>query len=111
MTSLDWMMHTKPVDVAAISEVSPLQQNKCTPISLDDLLFYVNTGATVHISPERLDFLTLHPIAVHSVKGVGGSFITAIGLGNIKLCMARGAHIILQKRTLYAQRYSAAYLG
>jgi len=58
-TSLDWTTHMKPVDIAAISEVSPLQQNKRTPISLDDLLFYVDTGATVHISPEKSDFLTL----------------------------------------------------
>ena len=95
-TSLDWMTHTKPVDIAAISEVSPLQQNKRTPISLDDLPFYVDTGATVHISPEKSDFLTLRPIAARSVKGVGGSSITAVGLGDIKLRIARGAHIILQ---------------
>ena len=55
-TSLDWNKHTKPIDIAAISEISPLQQNKCTPLTLD-------TGATVHISPEQSDFLMLHPIA------------------------------------------------
>ena len=70
-TSLDWTTHTKPIDIAAISEISPLQQNKGTPLSLDNLPFYVNTGATVHISPEHSDFLTLCPIAAQSVKGVG----------------------------------------
>ena len=95
-TSLDWNTHTKPVDITAISEVSPLQQNKHTPISLEDLPFYIDPGATVHISPEKSHFITLRPIAAHSVKGVGGSSITAIGLGDIKLCIARGAHIILQ---------------
>ena len=95
-TSLNWMTHTKPVDITAISEVSPLQQNRCTPISLDYLLFYVDTGATVHISPEKSDFLTLCPIAVQFMKGVGGSSITAVGLGDIKLWIALGAHIILQ---------------
>ena len=94
--SLDWTTHTKPIDVAAISEVSPLQQNKRTPVSLEDLPFYVDTGATVHISPEQSNFLTLRPIAARSVKGVGGSSITAIGLGDIKLRIVRGAHIILQ---------------
>ena len=74
--SLDWTTHTKPIDIAAISEVSPLQQNKRTPISLKDLPFYVDTGATVHISPEQSDFLTLRPIAAHSIKGVGGPSIT-----------------------------------
>lgn len=61
-TSVDWVAHTKPIDMAAISEISPLQQNKRTPLTLDDLPFYVNTGATVHISPEHSDFLTLCPI-------------------------------------------------
>ena len=94
--SLDWTTHTRPIDITAISEVSPLQQNKCTHISLKDLPFYVDTGATVHISPEQSDFLTLHPIAVRSIKGVGGSSITTIRLSDFKLRIARGAHIILQ---------------
>ena len=54
--SLNWTTHTKPIDVAAISEVSPLQQNKHTPVPLKDLPFYVDTGATVHISPEQPGF-------------------------------------------------------
>ena len=95
-TTVDWTTHTKEFDVAAISEISPIQSNKRTPISLDDLPFYVDTGATVHISPEQSDFLTLRPIAARSVKGVGGSSVTAIGLGDIKLRIARGAHLTLQ---------------
>ena len=94
--SLNWTTHTKPINVTTISEVSPLQQNQCTPISLEDLPFYVDTGATVHISSEQSDFLTLHPIAACSVKGVGGSSITAIGLSDIKLHITHGAHILLQ---------------
>ena len=95
-TTIDWNTHTKPSDVAAISEISPINQNGRTPISLDDLPFYVDTGATIHISPEKSDFLTLKPTTARSVKGVGGSSITAIGMGSIKLRVARGAYIILQ---------------
>ena len=95
-TSLDWMMHTKSINIATILEISLLQQNKRTPITLDDLPFYVNTGVMVHISPEHSDFLTLRPIAAQSVKGVGGSSVTAIGLGDIKLWIACGVHIILK---------------
>ena len=40
--------------------------------------------------------LTLCPIAAQSVKGIGGSSVTAIGLGDIKLPIVRGAHIVLQ---------------
>ena len=64
--SIDWNTHTKPSDVAAISEISPVNQNNHTPISLDDLPFYVDTGATVHISPEKSDFLTLKPTTARS---------------------------------------------
>jgi len=99
-TTVDWNTHTKPSDVAAISEISPINQNNCTPISLDDLPFYVDTGATVHISPEKSDFLTLKPTTAHSVKGISSSSITAIGIGSIKLCIACGTYIILQN-TLY----------
>ena len=95
-TTIDWNTHTKPFDIAAISEIAPIQQNNRTLISLDDLPFYVDTGATVHISPEKSDFLTLKPIAARPVKGVGGSSVAAIGVGDIKLRVARGAYITLQ---------------
>ena len=88
--------HIPNLSTSLPSQVSPIQQNKHTPISLEDLPFYVDPGATVHISPEKSHFITLRPIAVRSVKGVGGSSITAIGLGDIKLCITCGAHIILQ---------------
>ena len=94
--TIDWNTHTKPFDIAAVSEIAPIQQANCTPISIDDLPFYVDTGATVHISPEQSDFLTLKPIAAHPVKGVGGSSVAAIGIGDIKLRVARSAYIILQ---------------
>jgi hypothetical protein len=94
--TIDWSTHTKPSDIAAISEISPIQQTNRAPVSFEDLPFYVDTGATVHISPERSDFLTLRPISARAVKGVGGSSITAIGIGDIKLRIACGAHIILQ---------------
>jgi hypothetical protein len=60
-----------------------------------DFPFIVDTGATVHISPDHSDFLHLHPIQPRSVKGIRGSSITAIGVGNIKLREARGASITL----------------
>lgn len=109
--TVDWNTHTKPSDVAAISEISPINQNNRTPISLDDLPFYVDTGATVHISPERSDFLTLKPTTARSVKGVGGSSVTAIGMGNIKLlrCTRRLHH--LTKCALHPKRNSTLYIS
>ena len=39
---------------------------------------------------------TLRPISACAVKGVGGSSVTAIGIGDIKLRIACGTHITLQ---------------
>jgi hypothetical protein len=61
-----------------------------------DFPFIVDTGTTVHISPEHSDFLSLRPIQPCSVKGIGGSSITAIGVSDIKLRVGRGASITLR---------------
>jgi len=95
-TTINCNTHTKPFDIAAISEIAPIQQNNCTPISLNNLPFYINTGATIHISPEKSDFLMLKPIAACPVKGIRGSSVAAIGIGDIKLRVAHGTYIILQ---------------
>lgn len=58
-TTIDWNTHSKPSDMAVLSEISPIQQTNHTPISFKDLPFYVDTGATIHISPEKSDFITL----------------------------------------------------
>ena len=98
--TIDWNMHTKPSNITVISEIPPIQQKNYTPISFNDLPFYVDAGATVHISAEKSDFLTLQPTNACSVKGVGGSSIAAIGIGNIKLHVTQSAYIVL-KNALY----------
>ncbi|CAA7267819.1 unnamed protein product [Cyclocybe aegerita] len=75
--SVNWNIASRQVDIAAIV-IEPLHQSQSTPISTDTCPFYVDTGATAHISPDRTDFITLRPISAHTIKGVGGSFITAI---------------------------------
>jgi len=95
-TTVDWTNHTKEFNFAALSDIAPIQSNKHTPISLNELPFYADMGATIHISPEQSDFLMLRPIAAQSVKGIGGSSVTAIGIGDIKLRIAHGAYLTLQ---------------
>ena len=63
---------------------------------VDPGLFFLDTGATVHIMPIASDFFDLQRIAPRSVHGVGGSSIQALGIGSIKLVMGRGAHILLE---------------
>lgn len=47
--------------------------------------FFIDSGATVHISPCRSDFTTFQSINPKAIKGVGGSTISACGIGNIEL--------------------------
>ena len=59
-TTIDWSQHTStPADNAFAAE--PLNQTQCTQLSLDDYPFIVDSGTTVHISPDQNNFLTLHP--------------------------------------------------
>ncbi len=57
--------------------------------------FWLDSGASTHISPERSDFFELHAITPRSVMGVGGSSILAIGIGKIRLYVGKGRCLIL----------------
>ena len=93
-TSIDWAINqTSPNDNALT--VTPLNQTQRTRVNLDNHPFYVDTGATVHISPNRSDFLTLTSITQRSVKGIGGSSIAAVGVGDIILRIGHNASITL----------------
>jgi hypothetical protein len=63
-TSIDWSQQTKNSDLTALQAVplSPLSQKQCTIISCDDHPFWLDTSATVHISPATDDFYTLQQI-------------------------------------------------
>ncbi|KIJ99410.1 hypothetical protein K443DRAFT_8384 [Laccaria amethystina LaAM-08-1] len=100
-TTVDWTTHTKEVNITAISEILPIQSNNRTPISLDDLPFYVNTRATIHISPKQSDFLMLRPIAAHSVK--------VVGTCQIKDRTRRVSYST--RHPIYPKHNSAPYLG
>lgn len=59
--------------------------------------FFVDSGTTVYISPCKSDFLTLQPIAPKAIRGVGGSSISAHGIGSIRLCTGEGTILALEK--------------
>lgn len=94
-TSVNWNHQRQNIDIANISATA-LAQNTRTTARAADFPFYLDTGATTHISPSSEDFLTLRPITSRSVKGVGGTSIFATGIGNIKLRIARGAWLMLR---------------
>ncbi|KZT19836.1 hypothetical protein NEOLEDRAFT_1022935, partial [Neolentinus lepideus HHB14362 ss-1] len=55
--------------------------------------FFLNSGATAHISPKHSDFCKLHPVPPSAIKGIGGSTIQVISVGKIKLLIVRGVHL------------------
>ena len=55
-TSVDWNTKSHIPDTAALSVTS---QDSDKPLSLDDHPFYCDTGASVHISPDKNDFVNL----------------------------------------------------
>jgi hypothetical protein len=63
---------------------------------LDLLTWFLDTCASVHVSHERSDFFELRPLSTpHVVKGIGGSHITAVGIGSIRLKLAKGSILVL----------------
>ena len=81
-SSVDWSVHSCPTDLATISADTPNQATH-TVISSEEFPFYLDLGATTHISLSRDDFFSLQPIASHPIKGVGGTSIFTIGIREI----------------------------
>ena len=65
-----------------------------------ELPFILDTGATCHISPKATDFKTLRRIPRHPVKGLAGSAVYAVGIGDIELHIASG-HKLKLNNVLY----------
>ncbi|VDC03945.1 unnamed protein product [Peniophora sp. CBMAI 1063] len=101
VASVDWRTHcTADVDVAKL-DISATAQQGFAALSLSECdAYHADTGATVHVSPIREDFYSLRPIPPKTVRGVGGSTIQALGIGEVRIRVGRGAHLIL-KETLY----------
>ena len=66
-----------------------------TPRPVMEYPFFLDTGATTHIMPERSDFESLHPIAPYPISGVGGSHIYAVRKGMVKIRIPDGVHLTL----------------
>lgn len=89
--SIDWLQNSGET-MASI----PSQDQDIVLTTTDDQPFYVDSGATVHISPYKSDFDTLQPIMPKDIKEVGGSAITARDVGNIQLHTKDGCTLLLQ---------------
>ncbi|KAF9218696.1 hypothetical protein BS17DRAFT_770553 [Gyrodon lividus] len=86
-TSVNWHRHSAPFDFANLSVTAP-DQYASTVINLSVEPFFINTGASVHISNTSSDFYCLHPIPPRVINGIGGSGICTVGIGNIHLAVS-----------------------
>lgn len=84
-STVDWNTHAGHITENILAaDVTPINHKGRTPLSsLHTTPFLVDSSVTVHISPCCDDFMTLRPIQLRSVKGLGGSTVAAIGIGNI----------------------------
>lgn len=102
--SIDWKNCTKEINQPNPLTIIPLDQDTETALAAtDDHPFFVDSGATIHVSPCKSDFITLQPIEPKPIKGVGGSTISACGVGNILLRTAGGNTLPL-RNALYVPK-------
>jgi hypothetical protein len=92
--SIDWREHTQDVDFAGLTYKASNQRHH-TIIDPSVVLFFLDSGASVHISNVESDFYSLHPILPHSISGIGSSSIQAIGVGSIHLIITKGIHLTI----------------
>jgi hypothetical protein len=92
--SVDWRERRKSVMADAFLAAS-INLKYHTKLSLDVGPFILNSGTTIYISPDALDFFELRAIPPWTIKSIGGSSINATGLGKICLHLAKGHTIIL----------------
>lgn len=94
-TSLDWQAVSRTVSPDAMTAAIVPHTTRRQSMDLVRIPFWLDSGASTHISPERSDFFELYPIQPRSVMGVGGSSILAIGIGKIRLYVGKGRCLIL----------------
>lgn len=91
--SINWTTHTRDTNT---TDLHLSQGTKLAFASTMEFPFFVDSGVTVHISPYRSNFSSLQPIVPKAIKGVGGSTISAHGIGCIQLHTTEGAMLSLQ---------------
>jgi hypothetical protein len=95
--SINWASHTWPLDGVDTTPKLVAYSAACAPINdLSESPFILDSGAICHISPIKLDFKSLHPIAPYPITGIGGSCVHATGVGSIKLCIASNHKVVLE---------------
>jgi hypothetical protein len=95
-TTVDWSGANGSPSAMTVSEVLPPSRHNHPIVNLDMCPFWIDTGASMHISPIQTDFRLLKPITLRTVKELGSSSVIAIGISDIQLCIEKGTQIMLQ---------------
>jgi hypothetical protein len=95
MTGIDWSKFSRDSPESEAMIAHPVAGRRFNTV-LDLLTWFLDTCASIHVSHERSDFFELRPLSSpHIVKGIGGSHITAVGIGSIRLKLAKGSVLTL----------------
>jgi hypothetical protein len=89
--NINWNNHSTQIDPTALSVTEPSP----VPISVKDVPFFLDSGASSGISPDKNDFVNLRPFT-REVKGIEGSSITAHGIGDIRIQVTEKTHLWLK---------------
>lgn len=110
-TSVNWKdMHHKQITLMlTATEVTPLSQTTYTLLNIIWCPFWMDTGTSAHITPFKEDFLSLHPLCSLKVRGFSDASVTAIGLGNVKLCIEHGVSVLLCNVLYIAESLPGSY--
>ncbi|EIW84487.1 hypothetical protein CONPUDRAFT_151505 [Coniophora puteana RWD-64-598 SS2] len=83
-TNLNWRSCLRANVLSAIS-TTPLQQSRPTVVNPDKVPFYLDSGASTHVTSCIKDFYTFSPVDPRPIHGVNGSSIFALGIGTVRL--------------------------
>ena len=99
-TSVDWNTHTHEIDPTDFTTEVAYSVGRAPITHIDEMPFILDSGSTCHISPHASDFKILHSTPRHPVKGLSGSAVFAVGVGEIELRIAAG-HVLKLTDVLY----------
>jgi len=105
--TLNWKANTRP---PTVPDDCAYPSGRAPIAHAQDLPFILDSGATCHISPEASDFKILKSIPRRPVKGLCGSAVFAVGMGDIELHIA-GGHTLKLTDVLYIPESSVRLIS
>jgi hypothetical protein len=92
---IDWV-NFKWNNIAADALVAAPISGRRFATLLEIIAWFLDSCASTHVSFERSDFYSLHPLSSpHVVRGIGGSLISAVGIGSIHLKISNDSVLTL----------------